>query len=330
MFEGDGFEELGLDEGDDGVFVGFGVGDGDGVVVLENYSGVAGRPDAEHGGVYDICQGALGIVRNSFSQNAFVISSAPELTFAPSKRSKSSSSAELRVNVVLPLLVGGEGSEVLGLELLNDPDRKLGLCTESCRLATIVTSVSEFFAHKSVCVMSIIRLFCDILVSLKIIGPRKFWPTNSCNGRMNIPRLNSIEVLSVIEKVPFDCADAVALSGLRVELGELHSRIGDEDRTERLFNILEVASSSKLRKARTPAASRSTSNIVASSKSSIGVNARFEDGDLFAKIPHGGDVVDDLSGDEVLFHLLEGFTVDGDRAAALDGRDGELVVEKVF
>ena len=67
MFEGDGFEELGLDAGDDGVFVGFGVGDGDGVVVLENYSGVAGRPDAEHGGVYDVGQGALGVVRNSFT-----------------------------------------------------------------------------------------------------------------------------------------------------------------------------------------------------------------------------------------------------------------------
>ena len=232
--------------------------------------------------------------------------------------------------MALPLLVGREGSEVFGLEGLDDAERELGLSGEGSGLASVITSMAKFFAHEAVSVMSVVWLLSDIFISLEVTCPGKVRPTNSSNCCVNISRFNCVEVGRVIEKVPFDCADAIALSGLRVELGELHSRIGDEDRTERLFNILEIASGSKLREARTPAASRSTSNIVASSKSSIGVNARFEDGDLFAKVPHGCDVADDLAGDEVLFHLLEGFAVDGDRAAALDGRDGELVVEEVL
>jgi hypothetical protein len=51
VLEGDGDFELFEDAGDDAIFFGFGVLDGDGVVVLEEKDGVAFGPDAEHGGV---------------------------------------------------------------------------------------------------------------------------------------------------------------------------------------------------------------------------------------------------------------------------------------
>ena len=140
--------------------------------------------------------------------------------------------------MALPLLMSGEGSEVLGLEGFDDAEGKLGLCRESCRFTSVVTSVPKFFAHEAVSVMSVVRLLGDIFISLEDTCPREVRPANSSNCCMYVARFNGVEVESVIEKVPFDCADAIALSGLRVELGELHSRIGDEDRTERLFDIL--------------------------------------------------------------------------------------------
>ena len=49
MFKGDGHFELFEDAGDDSVFVGFGVLDGEGVVVVHHDYGVAGGPDVEEG-----------------------------------------------------------------------------------------------------------------------------------------------------------------------------------------------------------------------------------------------------------------------------------------
>ena len=49
MFKGDGHFELFEDAGDDSVFVGFGVLDGEGVVVVHHDDGVAGGPDVEEG-----------------------------------------------------------------------------------------------------------------------------------------------------------------------------------------------------------------------------------------------------------------------------------------
>lgn len=94
VFEWDGFEELGLDEGDDAVFVGFGVHDGDGVVVLEHDNGVAGRPDAKHGGVDYVRQRALWVVGYGFSEYPFIIPSPPKLSFSSSKGNKGSTFSE--------------------------------------------------------------------------------------------------------------------------------------------------------------------------------------------------------------------------------------------
>ena len=93
MFELDGHFELFKDAGDDAIFVGFGVLDGDGVVVVHHDDGVAGGPDVEEGLVYYFGERALRIISDSFSKSGVVIATPPELTLAASKRHKSSASS---------------------------------------------------------------------------------------------------------------------------------------------------------------------------------------------------------------------------------------------
>ena len=64
--------------------------------------------------------------------------------------------------------MGGKGCEVLGLKLLDDSDGEVGLDGEGEGLSSIVGSVSEFLAHKTVRVMSIVGTFSDVLISLEI------------------------------------------------------------------------------------------------------------------------------------------------------------------
>jgi hypothetical protein len=121
-------------------------------------------------------------------------------------------SSKGRVNVTLPLLMGGEGSEVLGLELLDDAEGELGLGGEGGWLASVVTAVTEFLTHEAVSVMSIVWLLSDIFVVLEVTCPREVRPANSSNCCMDVSRFNGVEVGWVIEQVPFNCADAIGLA----------------------------------------------------------------------------------------------------------------------
>ena len=68
MFELDGHFELFKDAGDDAVFVGFEVLDGEGVVVVHHDDGVAGGPDVEEGLVDYFGERTLRIVSNCLSK----------------------------------------------------------------------------------------------------------------------------------------------------------------------------------------------------------------------------------------------------------------------
>jgi hypothetical protein len=43
-------------------------------------------PDVEHGAVYDVGEGALGVVGNGFSEDIWIVTSAHEPSFTPCER----------------------------------------------------------------------------------------------------------------------------------------------------------------------------------------------------------------------------------------------------
>ena len=131
VLELDGDFELFEDAGDDGVFGGFGVLDGDGVVVVEHQRRVAFGPDPEHGPVDDVGEGALGVVGDRFAKDRLVVASAPELALAAGEGDEGARAAQSCIYVLLPSEVGGEGLEVFGLEVFDDGEWELGLGRES-------------------------------------------------------------------------------------------------------------------------------------------------------------------------------------------------------
>jgi hypothetical protein len=65
-----------------------------------------------------------------------------------------------------------------------------------------------------------------------------------------------------MKQVPFYCSNAEAFTGFCVEFGEFVSWVSDEYASERLFDILQISSSSKLREARTESAGVSSGDII--------------------------------------------------------------------
>ena len=127
MSELDGVLELGKDFGNDFVFEGFGVLDGEGVVVVEHEDGVAGAPDIEHRGIDYVCKGALWIVGDCLAEGGVVGTSAPELALAAVEGDIGPSPAEGVVGPVGPSFVGGEGAVVFPLEFFHGADWDTGL-----------------------------------------------------------------------------------------------------------------------------------------------------------------------------------------------------------
>lgn len=88
----------------------------------------------------------------------------------------------------------------------------MGLLGKGEGLAAVVGSMTKLFAHKSVSVMTIERLFGDSFVFFNIACPWQVRPDKSSNRRMYISRLESVQEGSISEEIPFDCADDIAFS----------------------------------------------------------------------------------------------------------------------
>ena len=146
------------------VFVFLGIHKGKSVVVMHHDDGDALTPDIEHCLVNDFSQGGLRIVGNGFTECGWVRASAKEPAFAIHEGDEITFLAKGFIDVGLPALVGWEGFKVFGLELANKVEVYFGLFGQCLRFASIITSMSEFLTHKSICVMSVIRRFGDMLI----------------------------------------------------------------------------------------------------------------------------------------------------------------------
>jgi len=98
----------------------FGVGEGQRVVIVHYQRYKSLSPDFEHCGVDNVCEGALWIICNSFSQSRRIISSSEEITLTSCKARNKARLSKLVVNCVLPTGMCGEGAEVFGLEFSYD------------------------------------------------------------------------------------------------------------------------------------------------------------------------------------------------------------------
>jgi hypothetical protein len=67
---------------------------------------------------------------------------------------------------------------------------------------------------------------------------------------MEITGLAGVEILGVAEDIPAQSSYIAAIGLLEIDVGELHSGVGDEDAAETLFNVLEISTSSKVIKTR--------------------------------------------------------------------------------
>ena len=89
---------------------------------------------------------------------------------------------ELLCNPSVPSLVGGEGAEVLWLEVFNESDLNFSLTCEGSGPAAVISSVANLLAHEASIVMSIERSFCEFTIQLKITGPSQVRPDETGNG----------------------------------------------------------------------------------------------------------------------------------------------------
>src|SRR5258705_10463843 len=163
-----------------------------------------------------------------------------------------------------------------------------------------------------------------MFISLEITCPRKFGPTYPSNCCMHISRFNCIKISPIFEKIPLYRPHAVALAALGVELGKLVSVIGDENRSQSLFDILEITPSAELTITTAETASVSASNIVTRSCASIWIDPCLEEVYSLLKLSHGDEMGDDRTSDHVDLHLFHGVAVAG--GSALLANDGYLQV----
>src|ERR1051326_502314 len=95
--------------------------------------------------------------------------------------------------------------------------------------------------------LSVKRCFREDSVGTNIACPTKLIsPCKPTDTGMQISTFAGIEVSSIMEKVPFYCADESAFGLFEVNISELKSRISDKWSSKSFFNVLEISSSSKI------------------------------------------------------------------------------------
>jgi hypothetical protein len=127
---------------------------------------------------------------------------------------------------------------------------------------------------------------------------------------MEVPGFAGIEILPVSEDVPAERADIPAVRLFEVDVGKLHSWIGDEDSSQPLFNVLEISTSTEIVEARRKSTRCSSCDVIAGSKASVGVNFCFKDANLFSKVSKRKDMCNDRLGKEVDLKSFKCVTVD--------------------
>jgi len=146
------------------------------IVVLQHHDCIAAGPDAKHGAVDYVCEGALRIESNSFSNRCRIIAASHEPSLATRKADEISNSKDLISNPSLPSLMSGEGCEVSRLKLLDDANGEMVHKSEGWRLASVIGSVSDLLDGVSVSVMAIVRPLCDNFIAFKVASPSQVRP----------------------------------------------------------------------------------------------------------------------------------------------------------
>jgi hypothetical protein len=85
VFEFEMLGEIGEDEGDDGVFLLFGILDENSVMYLHEELAVIRTPYSQHSTVKYIRERSLGVIGYGFSEGGVVVSTAEEVAPSPSK-----------------------------------------------------------------------------------------------------------------------------------------------------------------------------------------------------------------------------------------------------
>ena len=91
---------------------------------VHHYGDVVLTPDVEHGAVYDVGEGSLGVIGNGLTKNVWIVSPSKEPSLTSCKANQVACRSESEIDMVLPLLVRRESTEVFGLEGDDDVDRE--------------------------------------------------------------------------------------------------------------------------------------------------------------------------------------------------------------
>src|SRR5262249_31303447 len=151
---------------------------------LEQQLGCIGLPDLKHTAVNNIGQGALRVIGDGLAEYGIIVTAAPELTAPARERDQPSGFLKLLLHVGVPSSVGWEGGKVGRLKLFDKVALNLSLSGQCCRAAAIVSAVTNFLAHKSSIVMSIVGLFCNPSVFVRLVRPTYIGPDKLCNVSM--------------------------------------------------------------------------------------------------------------------------------------------------
>ena len=128
----------------------FWVLDKDCVVYLEEELADVEFPNLEHSAVQNIADRALRIKGNAFSNSSIIITPAEEPAAAARKADHVTFFQDDSSDMVVPESMGGESTEVVVLELLDDICIELGMFCHSERLSVIVSSMPEDFRHMTI------------------------------------------------------------------------------------------------------------------------------------------------------------------------------------
>src|SRR5712671_5308938 len=75
----------------DNIFILFFVHECEGIVVLHHNKAWPAAPNAKHGSIHNVREGALGIIRNRFSESRWIVTSTEEPSLTPSERNQETS-----------------------------------------------------------------------------------------------------------------------------------------------------------------------------------------------------------------------------------------------
>lgn len=96
--------------------------------------------------------------------------------------------------------------------------------------------------------LTVVRTLGEDAILRRVARPSKLRFRHPSNRSVKVGRFAGIEIFPVMEEVPYDGAYESGLGLFEIDVGEFVSRVGDKDGAEDILNVLEISSSSELRK----------------------------------------------------------------------------------